>query len=211
MQALFVSFALLFFVAMLLLRRHLPPTFRGALGEIQSSISTKKLDSATYKTLHDVYLPTKYGSTQIDHIVVSKHGIFVIETKYWSGKLYGSEEADYWKQYLPGTVNRLYNPIKQNAGHVIAVSNITKSLTPLAPISIIAVKNAAVLRVRSQTAVVKIAELADEIMRHQSVVLSQHQVEAIVALLQNANITDAAVRKQHAEQVRAYVRAKKFR
>ena len=39
-------------------------------------------------------------SSQIDHILLNSHGIFVIETKNYKGVVYGSEGKNYWRQYL---------------------------------------------------------------------------------------------------------------
>ena len=51
----------------------------------------RKLDwlSKEYITLNDLLLPTRYGTTQIDHVVVSPYGIFVIETKNYKGWILG--------------------------------------------------------------------------------------------------------------------------
>ncbi|WP_339385147.1 nuclease-related domain-containing protein, partial [Vibrio paracholerae] len=41
---------------------------------------------------------TEDGTTQIDHIVVSKFGVFVIETKYMKGWIFGSKDQKQWTQ-----------------------------------------------------------------------------------------------------------------
>ena len=56
--------------------------FKGVLGEWMVKLSAKfLLDSNKYKALHNVTLKTPDGTTQIDHIFVSRVGIFVVETK----------------------------------------------------------------------------------------------------------------------------------
>ena len=64
----------------------------------------RKLDwlSKEYITLNDLLLPTRYGTTQIDHVVVSPYGIFVIETKNYKGWIFGHENSEEWKQSLLG-------------------------------------------------------------------------------------------------------------
>ena len=61
----------------------------------------------------------KTFSIEIDHIFITDKGIFVIETKDYKGRLYGSREQNYWTQVLAyGEVkNKIYNPIKQNETH----------------------------------------------------------------------------------------------
>ena len=51
-----------------------------------------KLPPEDYKTVNDVMLPTVDGATtQVDHVVVSRYGIFVIETKDYGGWIFGGE------------------------------------------------------------------------------------------------------------------------
>ena len=69
-------------------------------------------------------------TSQIDHIVINSRGVFVIETKNYSGRIYGSEDQQEWTQVLAyGKVkNKLYNPLKQNATHVYNVKKIMGDL-----------------------------------------------------------------------------------
>ena len=73
-----------------------------------------------YHIINDVYIYVNDKSVQIDHIVVSKFGVFVIETKNYSGKIYGNESQREWTQVFQyGKVkNKFYNPVKQNATHI---------------------------------------------------------------------------------------------
>lgn len=50
------------------------------IGKMGEKLVARKLNwlSNEYITLNDVLLPTRYGTTQIDHIVVSPYGIFII-------------------------------------------------------------------------------------------------------------------------------------
>jgi hypothetical protein len=43
------------------------------------------LDSETYFRYPDVILESKTGTVQIDHIVISPYGVFIVETKNLSG------------------------------------------------------------------------------------------------------------------------------
>ena len=69
-------------------------------------------------------------SSQIDHIVINPRGIFVLETKNYSGQIYGNENQQEWTQVLSyGKVkNKLYNPLKQNATHIYNVKRIVGNL-----------------------------------------------------------------------------------
>lgn len=69
--------------------------------------------------INNVTLKTEERSTQIDHILINQFGIFVIETKHYSGWIYGNEKKQYWTQtYQRGKRFQFYNPIKQNEAHI---------------------------------------------------------------------------------------------
>ena len=44
-----------------------------------------------YHVLQDIILKTEKGTTQIDHVVISRYGIFTIETKNYRGEIYGND------------------------------------------------------------------------------------------------------------------------
>ncbi len=76
--------------------------------------------------INDVIINNLKGSTsQIDHILFTSYGIFVIETKNLSGFIYGSYHDNYWTQVLGyETKNKIYNPIRQNKTHCSRISGI---------------------------------------------------------------------------------------
>ena len=61
------------------------PKYKGAIGESRVARQLDKLKDEEYKVFNDVLIRTGRGSSQIDHIVISIYGIFVIETKNYSG------------------------------------------------------------------------------------------------------------------------------
>jgi hypothetical protein len=74
-------------------------------------------------SLHDIYLPSKNGVTQIDHIILAGAAFVVIETKNYGGLILGDEKGQKWTQVMAGgnPRNSFMNPIHQNGGHVSAV------------------------------------------------------------------------------------------
>src|SRR5512147_1006634 len=56
--------------------------------------------SPSYHLLNHVTLRLDDGTTQIDHILVSRFGVFVIETKDYKGWIFGNEKDPYWTQVL---------------------------------------------------------------------------------------------------------------
>lgn len=124
--ALFVLCAL----ARLIYGPALTPEGRGKEGEESVFYElSSHLDTHRYKIFNDVMLRTKKGiTTQIDHVVVSQYGVFVIETKNISGWVFASETSSQWTSTLPARgysrywdachKYRFQNPIRQNFLHV---------------------------------------------------------------------------------------------
>ncbi|CCK80600.1 putative nuclease [Desulfobacula toluolica Tol2] len=73
--------------------------------------------------IKNVTLPTEDGTTQIDHIIVSKYGIFVVETKNMKGWIFGSERQKMWTQKIFKYNTKFQNPLHQNYKHVKTLQN----------------------------------------------------------------------------------------
>ena len=120
-------FIVIGFIVFLLFIKFYSPKMKGWFGEKSISNRLVKLDSEKYIILNDIILKTEKGTlTQIDHIVVSTFGIFVIETKNYAGMLFGKEKDKEWIQVLNyGKIkNKLYNPVKQNYTHVYKLKKV---------------------------------------------------------------------------------------
>ena len=93
--------------------------FKGVLGEWQVNLLIKFfLDKNDYHLIKNVTLPTEDGTTQIDHIIVSIYGIFVVETKNMKGWIFGSENQKQWTQQIFKHKSKFQNPLHQNYKHV---------------------------------------------------------------------------------------------
>lgn len=96
---------------------------KGQAGENQIHQSLNRLEGQS-AILQNCYLPLKNsGTTEVDLILIHESGIYVIESKNYSGWIFGSESQRYWTQSLPGhngtaEKHRFYNPIWQNKTHI---------------------------------------------------------------------------------------------
>ena len=98
------------------------PQVKGYLGELRLRLSARLfLDPDTYRPIHNATLPTADGTTQIDHIFVSRYGIFVVETKNMSGWIFGSEKQPTWTQKRYRRTYKFQNPLRQNDKHTKAL------------------------------------------------------------------------------------------
>ncbi|MCW7553009.1 NERD domain-containing protein [Endozoicomonas gorgoniicola] len=103
---------------LILVRLFKSPWFKGILGEATVNLAIKiKLDKRKYYLIKNITLPTEDGSTQIDHILVSENGIFVIETKNMNGWIFGSEKQKQWTQKIFKHTSKFQNPLHQNYKH----------------------------------------------------------------------------------------------
>jgi len=92
--------------------------YRANLGEalVANAISTRF--KRPHVLLNNVTFQSENGTTQIDHVVVADTGIFVIETKHYSGWIFGGPNDSQWTQVIYRKKSRFQNPIRQNYGHV---------------------------------------------------------------------------------------------
>lgn len=98
------------------------PLVKGWIGErVVSLIGRMMLPKHSYHRLHDVTLPATDGTTQIDHIIGSRFGVFVVETKHMKGWIFGSERQAQWTQKIYRKSFRFQNPLRQNYRHVKAL------------------------------------------------------------------------------------------
>ncbi|MCE2571949.1 nuclease-related domain-containing protein [Motilimonas eburnea] len=82
-----------------------------------------QLDPQKEILLNNITLPCNDGSTtQIDHLLISQYGIYVIETKDYSGWIFGDPLSARWTQVLYRRKTRFQNPIRQNYAHIKAIS-----------------------------------------------------------------------------------------
>lgn len=87
------------------------PKFRGFMGEFWIKLELKKLPKNKYVVLNDIMIKDEKGSHQIDHLVISGFGIFVIEMKNYYGLIKGKEYDNKWCQYLGKNKSYFINPI----------------------------------------------------------------------------------------------------
>lgn len=79
------------------------------------------------KILRNLYIPYNGKTSEIDLVMLTEFGIYVIESKNYSGWIFGSENNKYWTvSYNRNTKERLYNPIWQNNTHIKALINYLK-------------------------------------------------------------------------------------
>jgi hypothetical protein len=182
---------------------HKIPYIKGAIGESLVNRQLSKLPKDKFKILNNIFINTLKGSSEIDHIVISVYGIFVIETKYYKGWIHGNENSEYWKQTIYQWKNKFRNPIKQNWAHIYAVKDILSDYRNIKYFPIIVFAGSAELKnVYSNIPVIYDNELYNVILESCiEINLTQEQVNEISDKLNENIIKDKNAKKSHIKQV----------
>lgn len=175
------------------------PKLRGFWGEFWIRQELKKLNSQKYKVLNDVMIIDERGSHQIDHIIVSSFGIFVIEMKSYYGLITGREKDSKWCQHLGKNKSYFMNPIHQNYGHIKALSRLLE-LEESSFVSIVCFSNQARLRVDAITTVTQTDYICKYILNAQPVAQNL-DVNAITSKILSSNVIDKNARINHVTQI----------
>lgn len=198
-----IIIAVLFIFILIILRN---PTVKGSIGEWQVKRKLKKLSEDEYIVLHDLLLPYDEGTTQIDHVVVSTVGIFVIETKNYKGWIFGKERQKYWKQVIYKKKYNFLNPVMQNFAHLTAVQALIKETYEGPYYSLIAFSSEATLKnieiSSNNIRVLYISELLKTIQSYDQKIILPYRVRQIAEILMKANIQGKVSRKNHVQEIK---------
>ena len=163
-------------------------SFKGFLGETVINIAMwLKLDKDVYHRLNNITLPlANGGSTQIDHVIVSKYGIFVIETKNYKGWIYGKEMQRQWTQAFPnGSKYKFQNPLRQNYLHIKTLADLL-GLEPRYFHSMIAFIGECELKTRDELPEHVLTNgMASYVKKKQDEILAEDEVNSIVAEIES--------------------------
>ncbi|MDO7907582.1 nuclease-related domain-containing protein [Paenibacillus sp. JX-17] len=187
----------------------------GELGEHKINIQLDQLPKEC-KSLSDLMLPnpkSRTGYSQVDHLVISPYCLFVIETKNYNGEIKGGRSDQQW------TVSnrfKMYNPLRQNYGHIKAIESLIEGVPALRSVSMISFTmrcrfsiDPELRKIQSDELIVYDVELSEFISRkllrlkteNPEPLFSDEQIQNIYDQLSRANIADPEVRKLHVEKI----------
>lgn len=172
------------------------------LGEIGENKIAQILSSLPkeYQVFNDIYLSNNDMTTQIDHIVVSIYGIFVIETKNYKGQIYGNINSEHWTENFYGKTYKFYNPIKQNNSHIKVLQRLLR--IPFDTFtSIIVFSNNATLECNNLENVIYSLELKEFIQEFKKPIFNVLDVKKISDKLLQYNIDNEDIKEVHIKNV----------
>jgi len=101
---------------------HVMHTVIGRIGALRIR---RALEARSPDVLHDFILPGAYdGLTKIDHAILTAGGVLCIQTKHYSGIVFGGEEEPQWTNVDGALRRRFLNPLIQNEGRTRALRNV---------------------------------------------------------------------------------------
>lgn len=179
---------------------------KGVIGEKTTSVILSFLDKKKYKVINNVVLKSDAYVAQIDHLVISDYGIFVIETKNYKGWILGGEKSEYWTQVIFKRKEKLYNPIRQNLGHIKALKACLADFPNISYISIIVFSSKATIKVNTTTDVVYSSRLLKTIRKYTEVNLSETNKINIYEKINASNLIDTYDKKEHIKSIEQRIR-----
>lgn len=192
------------------------PSRIGDLGEHKINIQLDQLPR-DIKYISDIMInnpKSRTGYSQIDHVVISPFGLFVIETKNYNGEIKGSRKDKYWR--VNNRFN-MYNPLKQNYGHIKALEHVLVEYSDLLYISMVSFTlrcrfsiDPELRKIESNELIVYDTELSEFISRKivrvkmttEKAPLNNVEVQQIYESLRIANITDTNKRAEHIKKIK---------
>jgi len=193
------------------------PKQKGKRGENRVYMELCKLPEG-YHILNDLMLETEHGTTQIDHLVVSRYGVFAIETKNYKGEIYGNDNQQEWKQiivtrvryknkwwkvYKYVTKNTFYNPIKQACGHAAQLEKALADVVHLRVVPIVVfVGDANISNVNSNHIVVYDTQLLSAIRSYTYKVITEEQLYTIKDRINQKNVRAVVSDRDHLRNVK---------
>ncbi|GFP74562.1 nuclease-related domain-containing protein [Clostridium fungisolvens] len=164
------------------------PRIKGLLGEKSVEFHLSGLDDSKYKIIKHMILELGEKTVQIDNIVVSNFGVFVIQAENYKGKIIGAEFDENWKQRFYVRTEKLHNPICENRKNIKALQQVLKEFDGLKYIPIVTFTTNADLQVTSNTDVVYTIHLVEAIKKYTEEIISDIDKKRIYSKLMSLNI-----------------------
>ncbi len=182
------------------------PTLVGRRGERIVSRKLFELNPEKYTTLNNLLVVSQgsVGTTQIDHVVVSSFGIFVIETKNHAGWIFGNAYQRHWTQVIYRYKKKFFNPLRQNYGHIRAIEQLVRPHYSHIPIvGFVTFPSAERLQITGSNSVGHVVDVIRMIHVYTKPVVSDSDRTNICNLLVAANIQDKKTIKEHNKKTHA--------
>jgi len=176
--------------------------FRGWIGEKKTTFRMwYSLDANTYRRFHNVIVLGKSGTTQIDHLLVSVYGLFIVETKNKTGWIFGSENQAKWTQTLYKKKYSFQNPLRQTFRQNIVLSEYLRIDESIIHTAVYFVGDCT-FKTRMPANVMK-SGLGRYIRQYRKCILSPEEANRIVLMLERHVAESSITRRDHVRSLHA--------
>ena len=162
--------------------------FQNSGEELVAETLKRHFDSTDYHLLNHITLRDAQGTTQVDHILVSRFGVFVIETKDYTGWIFANADHGTWTQATFNDKYKFQNPIHQNYRHVKAVGALLDFVPSEAIHSAVVFVGDAEFKTDVPAGVFTLAQFVQHIKSCTDKVLSLNRVQFCVGRLETARL-----------------------
>ena len=194
-----IAFVLLVIIPGLL--KIFKPIIKGFFGEKKVALLLATLDKKKYRTINNLIIRAEGESTQMDHVVISNYGIFVIETKNYKGWITGYESGNYWKQKLYKENYNFPNPIRQNKYHIKLLRSALKLFSEVPYYPIVSFASEADIRVKTNEDVVYEEFLLGTIRGYRTEVISDDLKNDMFNYLKTIKMMNKNYAKEHIKNI----------
>jgi hypothetical protein len=156
--------------------------------ELVSEVLSTKFPPPDYHLLNHITLPLKDGTTQIDHVLVSRFGVFVVETKDYNGWIFANPKQPNWTQVIYRRKFQFQNPIFQNLRHVRAVQDLLDFLPQDAVRSVVVFTGEAEFKTEVPHGVFDLPDLVAFVAENNREVMSSNRMQFCVGRLETARL-----------------------
>jgi len=199
----YILLLIILFVAVLpTITKMIKPKIKGYFGEKTAALSLAMLNKKKYRTINNLIIVIDDESTQIDHVVVSNYGIFVIETKNYKGWIVGGESDNYWKQVIYKEKNNFLNPIKQNQYHVKFLKSTLELFSKVEYYPIVSFANEADIKVKTDKDIINEEYLLRTIKKYENEIISDNLKDEIFDCLKKIKMINSGYGKKHVESIK---------
>jgi hypothetical protein len=176
--------ALLGYVAGTVVGAHRAHQFQNLGEALVRRALIEHLPSDSWHLLNNVTLQLADGTTQIDHVLVSRYGVFVIETKHYKGWIFGDDKSGEWTQVIYKRKHRFQNPLRQNYKHVKAVQAVLDFLSPEQVVGVVVFTGEAEFKSNQPSGVYSLDTLVSHLKSLDRQLLSKNRMQFCVGRLE---------------------------
>lgn len=179
------------------------PSFQNSGEQRVTRVLSRHFGAPDYHLMNHVTFRMDDGTTQVDHILVSRFGVFVIETKDYSGWIFANAADKTWTSVHFRVKHKFQNPIHQNYRHMLAVQRLLDFVPKEAVESVVVFCGGAEFKTEMPAGVVQLDQLVAHLKQWNSERIPLNKMQYAVGRLETGRLAlSGQTDVEHAESLR---------